>query len=111
MRLHELIEDERHHLSSARCGLWFTVALAALTVATDVYLTAGTTLTARIPNPVYGLEGTMFTVFAAWAAGPRIAQYLGPQVGAVASGLAAAVRDARLPSRSDDERHEDGRPA
>ncbi len=103
MRLHQLIEDERRKLSASRVGLWSTMALALITIAVDVYvvLSGGKVF---VPNTVYALEGTMFTAFAAWAAGPRIAQYLGPQVGAIASGIASAVRDARLPSRNDDER-------
>jgi hypothetical protein len=46
----------------------------------------------------------MFVAFASWAAGPRIAEYLAPQLGAVVQGLASAVRDSRLPSKHDDER-------
>lgn len=103
-RIHQLVEDEKKKLSAARCGLWVTVVLAIATVACDVWLTFGAGK-ARIPNTVYSLEGTMFTAFATWAAGPRIAQYIGPQIGSVASGIASAVRDARLPSiRTDDER-------
>ncbi|MDB4876477.1 MAG: hypothetical protein JWM41_2923 [Gemmatimonadetes bacterium] len=101
--LRQLVEDEKQKLSAARVGLWITVVLALATVGVDVALTLGRAK-ALIPNTVYGLEGTMFTVFASWAAGPRIAQYLGPQVGQVAAGLASAVRDARLPSKHDDER-------
>lgn len=102
-RLHQLIEDEKHKLSAARVGLWITVGLALATVGVDIHLTMIAAL-AHIPNTVYALEGTMFTAFAAWAGGPRIAQYLGPQIGAVATGIAAAIRDARLPSKQDDER-------
>ena len=102
-RLNQLVEDEKGKLSAARVGLWITVGVSLVNFGVDVYLTliAGK---ARIPNTVYALEGTMFTAFAAWAAGPRIAQYIGPQIGQVASGIAAAVRDARLPSKDDDER-------
>lgn len=98
-RLSHLIEDESGDLSAARCGMWLTLLLAYVTVVVDLVRVAH-----AVPNTVYGLEGTMFMAFASWAAGPRIAQYLAPQVGAVAQGLASAVRDARLPSKHDDER-------
>lgn len=91
--LRELVSDERGHLSTARVGLWVTMALAILTVGVDI----GLTLSASkvfIPNPAYAMEGTMFTVFATWAAGPRIAQYIGPQIGAVVQGIGASVRGA-----------------
>jgi len=104
MRLEQLIEDEKKKLSASRVGLWITVTLTIVTIAIDVYLTLHAAK-AFIPNTVYALEGTMFTAFATWAAGPRIAQYLGPQVGQVATGIAAAARDALLPNnRKDDER-------
>jgi hypothetical protein len=93
MALRELIEDEKGALSTARCGLWVTVVVALLTVWTDIYLTVWTTIVARVPNPAYALEATMFTVFAAWAAGPRIAQYIGPQIGAASAAVASATRD------------------
>src|SRR5262245_5144959 len=102
-RLHELFSDERGKISAARTGLWITVGCALATIGCDVYMTwlGGKS---AIPNAAYSLEGTMFTAFAAWAGGPRIAQYLGPQVGQVALGIAAANRDVRLPSKTDDER-------
>lgn len=89
--LRELVSDEKGHLSTARVGLWVTMALAILTVGVDVALTVAAAR-AFIPNPVYALEGTMFTVFAGWAAGPRIAQYLLPQVGQIAQGIGASAR-------------------
>ncbi len=103
MRLHQLFEDESGSLSSARAGLWTTLALSIATIAVDVSLT----MQGRhaIPNAVYALESTMFMAFATWAAGPRIAKYIGPQIGQVAQGVASAARDLRLPSREDDERH------
>lgn len=91
-----LVTDEQNKTSASRVGLWITVVLALVTVGVDIALTLR--LAAQhIPNTVYALEGTMFTVFAAWAAGPRIAQYIGPQIGQIASGIAAATRDAMPP--------------
>ena len=106
IRWSDLVKDERGALSSARCGLWVTVALALLTVGVDVWLTLHGSKVS-IPNPAYALEGTMFTVFATWAGGPRIAQYIGPQIGQVASGIGSALRSNREPdARKDDERGE-----
>jgi len=102
-RLQQLVEDEGFHLSAARVGMWLTVLLAFATVGIDAGLTIARA-PALLPNTIYGLEGTMFVAFASWAAGPRIAEYLAPQLGAVVQGLASAVRDSRLPSKHDDER-------
>lgn len=99
-RLYQLVEDERGTLSSARVGLWCAVSLTTATLALDLWLTL-TNAPARVPNTAYALLGSMLTAFVAWAAGPRIAQYLGPQVGAVASGLAGAARDAITKRRTD----------
>lgn len=99
MRLHQLFEDEKDNISAARCGMWLTIVLAVATIVVDILRA-----TNHVPNTVYGLEATMFMSFCSWAAGPRIAQYLAPQIGNAVSGLAAAVRDVRLPSKTDDER-------
>lgn len=105
MSARELLIDEQGKSSGARTGLWVTVAMALITVGVDIWLTVQHATPARIPNTVYALEGTMFTVFAAWAAGPRIAQYIGPQLGKVVSALATARQDPREPNaRTDDER-------
>lgn len=45
------------------------------------------------PRPdagVLSLLGSALLGFMAWAAGPRMAQYIGPQIGSVASGIASA---------------------
>ena len=88
----ELVSDERHHLSSARVGLWLTFLVFCAVAAVDVALTLHQH-PVRVPNVVYATIGTMFMAFATWAAGPRIAQYLGPQIGQVAQGIGASTRD------------------
>lgn len=90
--LRQLVTDETRKTSSARLGLWITVGMALITVGVDIALTLGSSAS-HIPNTVYALEGTMFTVFAAWAAGPRIAQYIGPQLGAIAQGIGQSSGD------------------
>lgn len=103
-RRHGLFRDEQGALSSARISFWLSLLVAFLTIGVDVALTIQSAA-ARIPNTVYGLEGTIFMACAAWAAGPRIAQYFGKPSEAGAA-LAGAIRDIRLPSRKDDERHD-----
>lgn len=48
-----------------------------------------------VPVGAYGLLGTIFTGLLAWVAGPRIARYIGPRIGEVASGISGAARRAR----------------
>jgi hypothetical protein len=91
-RIHQLIEDERGSLSSARLGLWITMLIVTVTIAIDIILTAFTQLEARIPNTVYGIEGTMFITFTIWTAGPRVAQYFGTPA-SVAQVLSNASRE------------------
>jgi hypothetical protein len=99
-----LVTDEQGKMSAARVGLWITVAESLIVVAIDVHL-AIANASARVPNTVYALLGTQFTIFAMWAAGPRIAEYIGPQLGKVVSALATARTDPREPNaRTDDER-------
>lgn len=103
MQIKHLVTDDKGELSIARLGVWLTIFLAVATISIDVALVlAGVTLS--IPNAAYALESTMFMAFVSWVAGPRMASYLAPQIGGVAQGVASAVRDARLPSKHDDER-------
>lgn len=90
--MRQLVEDERGQLSSARVGLWLTVCVAVAVIGVDVHLTLAAS-TAFVPNTVYAVLATMFTAFASWAAGPRIAAYLAPQIGQIASGIGAARRN------------------
>ncbi len=102
MRIVQLIEDEKKKLSVARIGVWLTLILAFATIIFDVY-TAVIVGHSIVPNVAYSLETTMFMAFVSWAAGPRIAQYIGPQIGSAAQAVAQAKRDALLPSMHDDE--------
>lgn len=99
MNWHSLIEDEQKNLSSARCSFWLTLIVSLILVILSAFdvvkLSAGS----------YTLLGTMFMFTAIWAAGPRIAQYLGPQIGKIAGALRSAKDDRRQPDiRQDDER-------
>ena len=95
MMIRHILADERGNLSAAR------VLLSASLVFTAVIIVADSLLWAEVPNAAYALLGTVFTGLLAWTAGPRIAQYIGPQVGAVASGIAKAVKGPRRPDLLD----------
>lgn len=75
-----LIRDEQGAISSARVGLWSTCCFSAW------YIVAHD----KPDVAVLSLLGSALLGFMGWAAGPRIAQYLLPQIGAVAQGIASA---------------------
>lgn len=93
----QLIQDERGQLSTARTLLWvwtaFTLALLALAWR-------------EVPNGVLSLLSGVEIALVAWAAGARIAQYLGPQVGATASAVGQSLREAVQKRRDPDNGYE-----
>ena len=96
MMLKDILKDERGSLSAARTFLFVSL------VFTGAVIVADSLLWATVPNAAYALMGTIFTGLLAWTAGPRIAQYILPQIGAVASGIGAAlVREPRRPDLLD----------
>ena len=101
--IRQILADETGKLSAARVLLVLSLAFTAVIIVADSLLWA------TVPNAAYALLGTIFTGLLAWAAGPRIAQYILPQIGAVASGIGAAlVREPRRPDLLDnDPRFED----
>jgi len=97
--LSELVRDEEGRLSSARFSFWLTL-LVSLTLVVLSALSEAVALSAA----AYALLGTIFTFTACWAAGPRVAKYLGPQIGRVVDAIGKAKDDRRLPDiRRDDE--------
>ena len=105
--IRQILSDEKGNLSAARVLLTASLAFTAAIIVVDSLLWA------TVPNAAYALLGTIFTGLLAWTAGPTIAQYLGPQIGAVASGIGASLtREPRRPKlldsdpafREDDER-------
>ena len=82
----QILSDEKGKLSAAR-----TLLVASL-VFTGLIIIADALLWADVSNAAYALLGTIFTGLLAWTAGPRIAQYLGPQIGAVAQGIGASLK-------------------
>lgn len=102
MEHEHLICDEHGKPSTARAAFWIALFAALVMIALDG-LTA-----AVFPAEAYTLLGTVIMFSAVWAAGPRMAQYLAPQIGAGAKAIAAAAAARRgLDNRfTDDERGE-----
>ena len=92
----QILSDEKGNPSAARVLLVASLAFTAAIIVVDSLLWA------TVPNAAYALLGTVFTGLLAWTAGPRIAQYLLPQIGAVTSGIGAALtREPRRPDLLD----------
>jgi len=83
----DLLKDETGSWSSARCAFWLVTIFALVVIAWDAASPAFT-----VPEPGYTLLGAIFGVVGVWAAGPRIASYLGPQLGAIVQGIGASKR-------------------
>ena len=104
--IRDILVDEKGKLSAAR------TLLVGCLVFTGALIVCDSALWFQVENAVYALLGTIFTGLLMWTAGPRIAEYLGPQVGAVAKGIGSAIREPRRPKlldsdpafREDDER-------
>lgn len=81
----QLMQDERGHLSAARALLWVWSLFTLIFVAA-AWRSAG--------NGVLSLLSAVEMALVAWAAGPRIAQYLAPQIGATATAVGQSLREA-----------------
>ena len=99
-RKHRFFEDEQGDYSLARA-----LCLVALAFTFGVVVASGTG-GLDVDGAAWALLTSVDLALIGWAAGPRIARYLLPQVGAAAQGVAAASR--RLVgtdnARRDDER-------
>ena len=90
----EIVRDEQGSLSAAR------VFLAASLIFTGIIIVLDATIW-YVTEPAYSLLGGLTVGLVAWAGGPRVAQYLAPQVGAVTSGIAQAAKGLRRPELLD----------
>ena len=96
--IRQLLSDEKGKVSAAR-----TLLLGSL-LFTGALILFDAVLWGNVSNAIYALLGTIFTGLLAWAAGPRIAQYLLPQIGAVAQGIGASLtKDPRRPDLLDND--------
>jgi len=94
MIIKEILTDERGNLSAARTFLFGSLAFTGTLIVLD-------SMVWDVPEPAYALLGSLVIGLVAWAGGPRVAQYLAPQVGAVASGIAQAAKRLRRPDLLD----------
>jgi len=94
-----LVRDERGGLSTARCAFWLALIVTLTLVVLDGFDVA------QLSTAAYTLLGTVFMGLTTWAAGPRIAQYLGPQIGRVASALGRASAEIKSRRKQSDEEH------
>ena len=96
--IRQILSDEKGNPSAARVLLVATLAFIAAIIVVDSLLWA------TVPNAAYALLGTIATGLLGWTAGPRIAQYILPQIGAVTSGIGAALtREPRRPKLLDND--------
>lgn len=93
MTFRTLIADEQGNLSSARCLLWLTTTVALRVIYLDATEWADPSAAA------YALLTTMILAFTAWAGGPRLAQYLLPQLGAAVQAVSSALRERLRPGK------------
>lgn len=94
-----LIADEQGKPSTARCAFWIVL------IWTILLMTLAAAGIFTVSSAAYALLGTIFTFTIVWAAGPRMAEYLAPQIGRAITSIAKAKGDSRLPNiRKDDER-------
>ena len=96
MPIKEILTDERCSLSAARVLLTASMVFIAVIIVLDSTFW-------DVPEPAYVLLGSWGIGLLAWAGGPRMAQYLAPQVGAVASGIAQAAKRLRRPDMLDND--------
>tara|TARA_R100001086_G_scaffold246115_1_gene177925 strand:- start:299 stop:610 length:312 start_codon:yes stop_codon:yes gene_type:complete len=89
-----ILKDERGTPSAARTFLLGCLVFTAVLIVLDSTIW-------DVPEVAYTLLGSLGVGLLAWAGGPRMAQYVGPQVGAVASGIAQAVKGPRRPDLLD----------
>jgi len=93
--------DEQEKPSLARVLFTFTLLVTLVLIVADAL-----SATFIVPAAGYTLLGTLTIGLLSWAGGPRIAQYLGPQLGGIAKGLASIPDRLRRTDsvRDDDER-------
>jgi hypothetical protein len=83
----QLLKDETGSWSSARCSFWLALLSTLVLVTWD-----GASTHFSVPEPGYTVLGAILTITGIWAVGPRIAQYLGPQLGAIAGAIGQSKR-------------------
>lgn len=83
--MREWLEDESGKPSAARRLLTATLAVALLLATCD----AIEPVPVAIPAAGYSLLSTVIVALIAWAGGPRVAEYVGTQLGQIAEAIAS----------------------
>ena len=94
MSIREILTDERGSLSAARTFLFGSLVFTGTLIVLD-------SMVWDVPEVVYPLLGGVIMGLLAFAGGPRMAAYLAPQVGAIASGIAQATKRLQRPDLLD----------
>ena len=89
-----MLSDEKGSLSAARTFLCASLIFTAVLIVLDSTVW-------EVPGAAYTLLGSLGVGLLAWAGGPRVSQYLAPQVGAVASGIAKSIKEPKRPALLD----------
>ena len=90
----EILLDESGTLSAARTFLLGVLLFTGTIIVLDSIILA-------VPEIAHTLLGSLNVGLLAWAGGPRVAQYLAPQIGSVAAGIAKAVKGPQRPKLLD----------
>jgi CHASE2 domain-containing sensor protein len=85
-----ILDDEQGNRSMARVSLVWALLFAAAMMVTDAVLTWQHK--PNLPNALYTLLSSVVLALIGWAAGPRVFQYLGPQLSGAGSAIASALR-------------------
>jgi hypothetical protein len=85
------LSDEQGKGSTARAGFWAALAETLVIIPLDATVPGF-----DVPTEAYALLGSVIIACAAWAGGRAAMQYLGPQIGRVASGIASAKKDTQF---------------
>lgn len=97
------LRDEQGAKSSGRMLLWIELAVIVLQSSATIGLEL------KVDQAIWALHGAIVTALICWVGGARIAQYVGPQLGAVVNAVGQARRDVREPSKFDDHRDDSPR--
>jgi len=94
MIIKDILRDERGTFSAARTFLLVVLLFTGTIIVLDSIILA-------VPEIAYTLLGSLNVGLLSWAGGPRVAQYLAPQIGSVAAGIAKAVKGPQRPDLLD----------
>jgi|TARA_R110000824_G_scaffold16016_4_gene66895 hypothetical protein len=92
--IREVLTDEKGSLSAARTFLLGSLVFTGALIVLDSTVW-------EVPGTAYTLLGSLVVGLVAWAGGPRVAQYVAPQIGAVASGIAKSIKEPVRPNLLD----------